>query len=122
MARNRIKREILIHAGVVAVRARLLDMPIADRIWQALPIYATVETRQGLLAFAVSLQGVVPGEDATVAQGAFAVDAEGSTVLIPCGPMYAPIRGRVWAFALDDVGPLADLQCGDRVALLEADS
>ena len=33
-------REILIQAGKVAIRARLLETPTAERIWAALPIYA----------------------------------------------------------------------------------
>ena len=37
-------REILIRAGTVAIRARLLDTPTAERIWAALPIYAEART------------------------------------------------------------------------------
>ena len=37
-------REIVIRAGQVAIRARLLETPTADRIWEALPIYASANT------------------------------------------------------------------------------
>ena len=33
-------REIVIRAGKVAIRARLLETPTAERIWAALPIHA----------------------------------------------------------------------------------
>ncbi len=34
-------REIVIRAGNVEIRARLLETPTAERIWAALPIYAS---------------------------------------------------------------------------------
>jgi hypothetical protein len=34
-------REIVIQAGNVAIRARLLETPTAEQIWAALPIYAS---------------------------------------------------------------------------------
>ena len=36
-------REILIRAGKVAIRARLLETPTAERIWAALPIHAQAQ-------------------------------------------------------------------------------
>ena len=121
MAANGIKREVLVRAGSIAVRARLLDTPVADRIWQALPIYAAADRQEGRVAFPVLLQGSVPAEDAPLAHGAFAVDAERSTILIAWRPATSA-RAHVWALALDDVAPLAGLRNGDRLALLEADS
>ena len=37
-------REVVIRAGEVTVRARLLDTPTAERIWAALPIYGSAQT------------------------------------------------------------------------------
>ena len=37
-------RKIVIRAGAVAIRARLLDTPTAERIWAALPIEAAART------------------------------------------------------------------------------
>ncbi len=37
-------REILIRAGEVEIRVRLLDTPTANRIWQALPVYSKAQT------------------------------------------------------------------------------
>ncbi len=42
-AAPREKREILIRAGTVAIRARLNETPTADRVWATLPIYSTAE-------------------------------------------------------------------------------
>ena len=49
-------REILIRAGQVAIRARLLDTPTADRIWQALPIYASAQVWGDEVYFSVPVE------------------------------------------------------------------
>jgi hypothetical protein len=124
MAANRIKREILIRAGSIAVRARLLDTPTADRMWQMLPIYTTAEMRGGALA----LQAHVPidthcGVTRRLEQGEIAICAAEHRVLIACRPASDEFAScTVWALALDDVTALSGVCTGDRVALLEADS
>jgi uncharacterized protein len=124
MARALIKREILVRAGAIAVRARLLDTPSADRIWRGLPIYAAAEMREGTLVLPLPLAGPleVAQPAAPLATGAFALSAARDGIVIICGSATPPIQGHAWALALDDVAPLAELECGDRVALLEADS
>ncbi len=37
-------RQVVIKAGEVAIRARLLDTPAAEHIWNALPIYGAAKT------------------------------------------------------------------------------
>ncbi len=37
-------RQILIKAGKVSIRARLLSTPTADRIWDSLPMHGAVQT------------------------------------------------------------------------------
>ncbi len=44
-------REVVIRAGEVAIRARLLDTPTAERIWAALPIYSAAKTWGGEIYF-----------------------------------------------------------------------
>ena len=48
-------REILIRAGSVAIRARLLDTPTAQRIWSALPIYGKAQTWGSEVYFATAI-------------------------------------------------------------------
>jgi uncharacterized protein len=119
------RREILIRAGPFAVRARLLDSPTADRIWQALPIYATAQMWCGALTFESPLE---PGFECEardqLAPGEIASWTGKGRVLIACGPseVLQPGSCSVWALALDDVTALAEVHSGDRVAVLEADS
>jgi hypothetical protein len=124
MAANRIKREILIRAGSIAVRARLLGTPTADRMWQMLPIYTTAEMWSGALVLQAPVSTETHcRETRSLALGAIAVCATGHRILIACGPALDELVScSVWAWTLDDVRTLAGVRSGDRVALLEADS
>ena len=124
MAANRIKREILIRAGSIAVRARLLDTPTADRMWQMLPIYTTAEMWSGALAFQAPVSIATHcSSTRRLEQGEIAVCAAEHRVLIACGPGSDELVScSIWALALDDVTALAGVRLGDRVALLEANS
>ncbi len=134
-ARNRgpraAKREILVRAGTVAIRARLLDTPTADRIWSTLPIYSTAETWGRLVHFETPVEtGREPGATWTLSAGQIAFWAEEDRVVVGFGPtplsrlgeirLQAPCN--IWAVALDDVAALANVRPGERVAVLEADS
>ncbi len=124
-------REILIRAGTVAIRARLLHTMTADRIWSTLPIYSTAETWGHLVHFETPADtGREPGATWTVRVGQIAFWAEEDRVVIGFGPtplsrpgeirLQAPCN--IWAVALDDVAALATVSPGERVAVLEADS
>ena len=128
---KRGRREILIRAGSIAIRARLLDTPTAERIWSTLPIYSTAETWGHLVHFETPAEtGREPRAMWTVKPGEIAYWAEEDRVIIGFGPtplsrageirLQAPVN--IWAVALDDVAVLAAVRPGERVAVLEADS
>ncbi len=124
-------RQILIRAGTVALRARLLDTPTAERIWQALPIYAAAQTWGEEVYFSVPVEAETePGAREVMEPGDIAFWPEGSAIAIGFGPTPAS-KGteirlvspcNVWARALDDVRALKVVRAGERVAVMEADS
>ena len=124
-------REIVIRSGGVAIRARLLDTPTAERIWQALPIYADARTWGQEIYFAVSLASPVElcARD-VVRRGEIAFWPEGAAIAIGFGPTPVSQKGEIrlaspsniWAIALDDVAQLKTIYAGDRIAVLQADS
>jgi hypothetical protein len=125
------KREILIRAGTVSIRARLLDTPTADRIWQTLPIYTTAETWGSSIYFETPVEtgrepnakwSVAPGEIAFWVEEDRVLIAFGQTPISKAGEIRLPCPCNIWAAALDDVAALASVRPGERVAVLEADS
>lgn len=127
----RVRRDILIRAGAVTLRARLLDTPAADRIWQTLPIYSTAEPWGALVHFethvetgreAEAVWTVKPGEIAFWADEDRIVIGFGPTPMSRSGEIRLPSPCNVCAIALDDVSVLAGVRPGERVAVLEADS
>ena len=118
----RQRREILIRAGLVALRARLIDTPLADRIWAALPIYAAAEIEGQTLQFAVLIE-IHPAAHAcrAVTAGDVAFSAGRGRMLVAFGAARASAAD-IWARALDDVAALANVDQGARIAVLEADS
>lgn len=125
------KREILIRAGSVSLRARLLDTPTADRVWQTLPIYSTAETWGASVHFETRAEtGRENSAKGIVELGEIAYWVEEDRVLIAFGPTPISLPGElrlpcpcnVWAIALDDVKALTAVRPGERVAVLEADS
>lgn len=124
-------RDVLIRAGRVAVRARLLATPTADRIWATLPIYSTAETWGAAVHFETHAEtGREPGARAWVTQGEIAFWVEEDRVIIGFGPtpisrpdeIRLPCPCNIWAKALDDVAILASVRPGERVAVLVAES
>lgn len=124
-------REILIRAGKVVIRARLLDTPTAQRIWEALPIYAAVQTWGEELYFMAPVSSerepdardvVEPGEIAFWPDGDAIAIGFGPTPLSKTGEIRLASPSNIWALALDDVRQLRSVYAGERVAVLEADS
>lgn len=131
MASRNEPREILIRAGSVALRARLLPTPTADRIWAALPLYAKAQTWGEEVYFHVPV--TCPRErDArdVMRAGDIAYWPDGEAIALGFGP--TPVSRakeirlasacNVWAVAQDDVRMLAAVKPGDPVAVLQADS
>lgn len=124
-------REILIRIGEVALRARLLATPTAERIHRALPIYATASTWGEEVYFSAGIAAARETDARDVVKpGEIAYWPDGDAIAIGFGP--TPIsRGseirlaspcNVWAEALDDVRALVGVRAGARVAVIEADS
>lgn len=132
MARAKIqRREIVIRAGRVVIRARFAETPTADRIWQQLPIYSTAEVWGASLHFETHVEtGRERGAKTIVKAGDIGYWIEEDRVIIGHGRtptsrpgeirMPAPVN--IFAHALDDVGALAAVRPGERVSLLHADS
>lgn len=117
-------RHIRIRAGTVEIRAKLLDTPTADRIWQALPIRSTAEFWGAELFFECPIEsGRERGARTIVTAGEVAFVPDRAAIAIAWGPspgsrknelrLWAP--SNIWAAALDDVGTLAAVRPGERV-------
>ncbi|HKZ97382.1 MAG TPA: cyclophilin-like fold protein [Hyphomicrobiaceae bacterium] len=124
-------REILIKAGNVAIRARLLDTPTADRIWQALPIYAAAKTWGREVYFSAPISNDrEPGARDVVNKGEIAFWPDGDAIAIGFGPTPISKRGEirlaspcnVWAMAIDDVAQLKSVYAGEDVEVVEAEN
>lgn len=128
---RRQAREVLIRAGVVALRARLTSSATADRIWAALPIYATAEVWDQALSFETRARSdcgadlrdhVIEGEIAFCPDEQRTVIAWAAASLPRPRKIRLPAPCNVWALALDDVGCLTCVQPSERVAVLVAES
>jgi uncharacterized protein len=126
------RREILIRAGDVVIRARLLATPTADHLWAALPIYTTAETWGAAIHCQTPVEsGRETGAKSKVTAGEIAFWCEEDRIIIgfgktplskTAGEIALPVPCNVWAAALDDVAALAGVAPGARVAVLQADS
>ncbi len=125
-------REVVIRAGEVVVRARLLDTPTAECIWSALPIYASAKTWGGEVYFDAPLsQPLEPNARDTAKPGEIAFWPQGDVIAIGFGPTPLSRSKReirfagpcnIWAEALDDVAQFRSVHPGEAIAILEADS
>jgi uncharacterized protein len=124
-------REILIRAGDVAIRARLLETPTADRIWAALPIYASAQTWGEEVYFAAPMANAAEADAREVVEaGEIAFWPDGEAIAIGFGPTPISRNGEirlasacnVWAKAIDDVRQLRVVHSGERIAVIQADS
>jgi uncharacterized protein len=123
-------REIVIRAGSIAIRARLLDTPTADRIWNALPISASAKTWGQEIYFPAPVaQCCEPGARDVVSKGEIAFWPDGDAIAIAFGPTPISKRGElrlaslcnVWALAIDDVEQLKRVYAGESITVHEAD-
>lgn len=124
-------REILIRAGKVAIRARLLDTPTAEEIWKALPIYADAQTWGREVYFRAPVATCrEPDARDVVSMGEIVYWPDGDAIAIGFGATPISKKGEirhvspcnVWAMALDDVAQLRSVYAGERISVLEADS
>jgi hypothetical protein len=124
-------RLVLIEAGRVAIRARLLDTPTADRIWGALPISAAVRTWGKEVYFRAPISHErEPDAREVVAKGEITFWPDGDAIAIAFGPTPLSKRGEirlaspcnVWAVALDDVDQLKSVYAGETVTVREAEA
>jgi hypothetical protein len=123
-------REVVITAGDVTVRARVLDTPTADTIWAALPIMASARTWGAEVYFDAPVTSVAePGARDTVKAGQIVFWPEGDAIAICFGPTplsrtKAEIRmaGRcnVWAEAIDDVRQFKAVHAGEQISICQA--
>lgn len=123
-------REIVIRAGKVAIRARLLNTPTADRIWGALPIYASAKTWGREVYFhAPVVQHLEADARDVVEKGEIAFWPDGDSIAIGFGPTPLSKRGEIrlasacniWAIALDNVDQLKAVYAGEAIEVLEAE-
>lgn len=123
-------RRILIRAGNVAIRARLLATPTADRIWDALPISGSVQTWGKEVYFRTPFShDLEPDARAVVSKGEIAFWPEGDAISIGFGATPISKRGEIrftskcniWAVAIDDVDLLKGVYPGETVSVVEAD-
>lgn len=124
-------RTVLIAAAGVRIRARLLDTPTANEIWQALPIEGTAETWGKEVYFATPVQmGREPDARDVVEAGEIAYWPDGDCIAIGFGPTPLSQNGEIrlaspcniWAKALDDVSRLRAVYGGEPVVIMAATS
>ncbi len=122
-------REILIRAGRVSIRARLLDTPTAERIWAALPIHAEARMWGHEVYFnAPVTSDPEPDAREIVNAGEIAFWPEGEAIAIGFGPTPVSRRGEIrmaspvniWAMALDDVSSLKRVHAGEGISIISA--
>lgn len=122
-------RHILIRAGNVTIRARLLATPTADRIWGALPISGPAQTwgKEVYVRTPIS-HDAEPDARVVVSKGEIAFWPDGDAITIGFGATPISKRGEirftskcnVWAVAIDDVDQLRHVYPGEQVSITEA--
>lgn len=129
-SREAVVRHILIRAGKVTIRARLLATPTADRIWSALPISGPAQTWGKEVYFRTPIsQDAEPDARIVVSKGEIAFWPDGDAITIGFGATPISKRGEirftskcnVWAVAIDDVDQLRHVYPGEQVSITEAE-
>lgn len=123
-------RELVIQVGGVSIRARLLDTPTANEIWDALPIYATAQTWGHEVYFSTPVASarepdardvVEPGEIAFWPDGDAIAIGFGATPISKEGEIRLASPCNVWAMALDDVSALRGVHAGADIAVVHSE-
>lgn len=122
-------RTIVIRAGDIAIRAKLLDTPTAERIWAALPIEAAARTWGEEVYFDAPVTSAAePDARVVVKPGDIAFWPDGDAITIGFGPTpLSRTRGEIrlagpcniWAKALDDVRMLKAVHPGATIYVQE---
>ena len=122
---------VVIRAGRVSIRARLLDTPTADRIWRALPIFSVAQLwGQGEIFFETEVEsGRERGAKTIIAPGeiVFSPDRDvigvafGRTPTSRSGELRLWSPSNVWAQALDDVGVFRSVRPGEKIEVQRID-
>jgi hypothetical protein len=124
-----VVRHILIRAGKVTIRARLLATPTADRIWSALPMSGAAQTWGKEVYFRTPISHEIePDARVVVNKGEIAFWPDGDAITIGFGATPISKRGEirftskcnVWAIAIDDVDQLKHVYPGEQVSITEA--
>lgn len=125
-------REVVIRAGEVQVRARLLNTPTAERIWAALPIMSSARTWGAEVYFDAPVTLTAePDACETVKAGQIVFWPDGDAIAICFGPTplsrsKAEIRlagpCNIWAEALDDVRQFKAVHAGEEISICQARS
>jgi hypothetical protein len=123
-------RAVVIQAGDVEIRARLLDTPTAEVIWAALPITASARVWGHEVYFDAPVTSAVePDARAIVKAGEIAFWPDGDAITIGFGPTPLSRTRReirlaspcnIWAHAIDDVRCFQGVQAGMAVVVKEA--
>lgn len=123
-------REVVIRAGEVTLRARVLDTPTAERIWAALPIMSSARTWGAEVYFDAPVTSVAePNACDTVKAGQIVFWPEGDAIAICFGPTplsrsKAEIRMagpcNIWAEAIDDVRQFKAVHAGEEISICQA--
>lgn len=125
-------REVVIRAGEVSLRARVLDTPTAERIWAALPIMSSARTWGAEVYFDAPVTSAAePGACDTVKAGQIVFWPDGDAIAICFGPTplsrsKAEIRlaglCNIWAEAIDDVRQFKAVHAGEEISICQARS
>jgi uncharacterized protein len=120
------ERLVDIRVGRAVIRARLLDTPTADRIWQALPIFSSVEVWGQEIHFATAVESgrergarvlATPGDIAWIPEHDWVSIIYGPTPTSRPGELRLWSPANIWARALDDVKALRAARPGEKVSV-----
>jgi hypothetical protein len=115
----------------VQVRARLLETPTADRIWQALPIFSTAQLwGTGEVFFDTPVEsGRERNARIIIQAGEIAFSPDRDVIVIAFAPSPISRQGElrlwspsnVWAAALEDVSVFRSVRPGEKVSVTRLD-